>query len=114
MDGSRGEVSFIAGLITDMFCYHQPLYRQHQRLGDNGIRVSRPWLTLLTHAALSLLEPVFTANIVSIRASRIKAMDESPINSGRTSTSDRQSVEYHTSYYWCDIITVNLCLQLYH
>ena len=34
IDGSRADVSFIAGLITDKFCYHQPLYRQHQRLGD--------------------------------------------------------------------------------
>ena len=75
IDGSRADVSFIAGLITDKFCYHQPLYRQHQRLGDNGIRVSRPWLTQLTHAALALLEPVFTAQLDSIRASRIKAME---------------------------------------
>ena len=28
IDGSRADVSFIAGLITDKFCYHQPLYRQ--------------------------------------------------------------------------------------
>jgi hypothetical protein len=59
-------VSFVAGVVTDKFCYHQPLYRQHQRMGDNGIRVSRPWLTQLTHAALSLLEPVYTAQLESI------------------------------------------------
>ena len=28
IDGSRADVSFVAGLITDKFCYHQPLYRK--------------------------------------------------------------------------------------
>jgi transposase len=95
IDGSRADVSFIAGLITDKFCYHQPLYRQHQRLGDNGIRVSRPWLTQLTHAALALLEPVFTAQFDSIRASRIKAMDETPIKAGRAGPGKMKG-----GYFW--------------
>jgi len=95
IDGSRADVSFIAGLITDKFCYHQPLYRQHQRLGDNGIRVSRPWLTQLTHAALALLEPVFTAQLDSIRASRIKAMDETPIKAGRAGPGKMKG-----GYFW--------------
>ena len=83
IEGSRADVSFVAGVVTDKFCYHQPLYRQHQRMGDNGIRVSRPWLTQLTHAALSLLEPVYAAQLESIRQSRVKAMDETPIKAGR-------------------------------
>jgi transposase len=95
IDGSRADVSFVAGLITDKFCYHQPLYRQHQRLGDNGIRVSRPWLTQLTHAALALLEPVFTAQLDSIRASRIKAMDETPIKAGRAGPGKMKG-----GYFW--------------
>lgn len=95
IEGSRADVSFIAGLITDKFCYHQPLYRQHQRLGDNGIRVSRPWLTQLTHAALALLEPVFTAQFDSIRASRIKAMDETPIKAGRAGPGKMKG-----GYFW--------------
>jgi transposase len=86
IEGSRADVSFVAGVVTDKFCYHQPLYRQHQRMGDNGIRVSRPWLTQLTHAALSLLEPVYTAQLESIRQSRVKAMDETPIKAGRSGT----------------------------
>ena len=36
IDSSRADVSFIAGLITDKFCYHQPLYRQHRRLGTTA------------------------------------------------------------------------------
>jgi len=95
IEGSRADVSFVAGLITDKFCYHQPLYRQHQRLGDNGIKVSRPWLTQLTHAALALLEPIFTAQLDSIRASRVKAMDETPIKAGRAGPGKMKG-----GYFW--------------
>ena len=34
--------SVAAGLLVDKFAYHLPLYRQHQRLQDSGIDVSRP------------------------------------------------------------------------
>lgn len=94
-EGSRADVSFVAGLITDKFCYHTPLYRQHQRLGDAGIKVSRPWLSQLTHAALSLLEPVFTAQLDSIRTSRVKAMDETPIKAGRAGPGKMKG-----GYFW--------------
>ena len=42
IEGSRADVSFIAGLLLDKIGYHLPLYRQHQRLTDAGITVSRP------------------------------------------------------------------------
>ena len=29
LEGSRADVSFIAGLLVDKLCYHLPLYRQH-------------------------------------------------------------------------------------
>mgnify|MGYP000603268894 CR=1 FL=1 len=38
-DNSLADVSFLAGLLVDKFCYHLPLYRQHQRLADAGNRV---------------------------------------------------------------------------
>ena len=44
-DGSLADVSFIAGLLVDKFCYHLPLYRQHQRLQQAGIQLSRTTLT---------------------------------------------------------------------
>ena len=40
IDGSRADVSFLAGLIVDKMAYHLPLYRQHQRLGDKIGRAS--------------------------------------------------------------------------
>jgi len=94
-DHSRADVSFIAGLLVDKFVYHQPLYRQHQRLKDNGIEVSRPWLTGLVHSAAALLEPVYEAQFDSVRESRVKAMDETPIKAGRKSKGKMK-----TGYFW--------------
>ncbi len=52
IEGSRADVSFLAGLLVDKFAWHLPLYRQHQRLEDAGVRVSRPWLTQLTQQTI--------------------------------------------------------------
>ena len=83
IEGSRADVSFVAGLLIDKFAYHLPFYRQHQRLTDAGITVSRPWLTQIGQLAIGLLEPIYAAQFASIRNSRIKAMDETPIKAGR-------------------------------
>ena len=83
IDGSRADVSFLVGLLLDKFAWHLPLYRQHQRLADAGITVSRAWLTQLAAQAAALLVPIYEAQLASIRASRVKAMDETPIKAGR-------------------------------
>lgn len=83
IEGSRADVSFVAGLLIDKFCYHLPLYRQHQRLAQAGVKVSRPWLTQIAQSAIALLEPVFDAQWRAILASRVKRMDETPIKAGR-------------------------------
>lgn len=95
LEGSRADVSFVAGLLVDKFAYHLPLYRQHQRLTDAGITVSRPWLTQLAQQGIGLLEPVYEAQFASIRASRVKAMDETPIKAGRTGHGTMK-----TGYFW--------------
>ena len=76
IEGSRADVSFLAGLLRDKFYYHQPLYRQHRRLIDCGIDVSRPWLTQLSQQSIGLLEPIYDAQLDSILADRVKTMDE--------------------------------------
>ena len=76
IDGSRADVSFIAGLLIDKFAYPLPFYRQHQRLTDAGITVSRPWLTQIGQRGIALLEPLYDAQFASIRAARVKAMDD--------------------------------------
>ena len=95
LEGSRADVSFAAGLLVDKFSYHLPLYRQHQRLTDSGITVSRPWLTQLAQRSIGLLEPIYEAQFASIRTSRVKAMDETPIKAGRLGRGKMK-----TGYFW--------------
>jgi transposase len=95
IEGSRADVSFIAGLLVDKFAYHCPLYRTHQRLEGNGIRLSRQWLTQIAQQAIALVEPIYEAQLHSIRTSRVKAMDETPIKAGRT-----EHGKMRTAYFW--------------
>lgn len=95
LEGSRADVSFVAGLLMDKFAWHLPLYRQHQRLAAAGITVSRAWLTQLAQQSISLLEPIYTAQFDSVRASRVKAMDETPIKAGRSGHG-----KLRTGYFW--------------
>src|ERR1035438_361916 len=95
LEGSRADVSFAAGLLVDKFAWHLPLYRQHQRLTASGINVSRPWLTQIAQRTISLLVPIYEAQFASIRLSRVKAMDETPIKAGRAGHGKMQ-----TGYFW--------------
>ena len=95
IEGSRAEVSFIAGMLIDKFAYHLPLYRQHQRLSDAGITVSRPWLTQVSQQGIALLEPIYNAQFESIRNARVKAMDETPIKAGRG-----EPGKLKAAYFW--------------
>jgi len=95
LEGSRADVSFAAGLLIDKFAWHLPLYRQHQRLEAAGITVSRPWLTQVAQRSIGLLEPIYEAQFASVRSSRVKAMDETPIKAGRSGHG-----KMHTGYFW--------------
>ena len=95
IEGSRADVSFVVGLLVDKFAYHLPLYRQHQRLLDSGVQVSRPWLTQLSQQSIALLEPIYNAQFDSIRADRVKAMDETPIKAGR-----KERGKMKVGYFW--------------
>jgi len=92
---SRADVSFVAGVLVDKFAWHLPLYRQHQRLEAAGINVSRPWLTQISQGAIRLLTPIYEAQFASIRQSRVKAMDETPIKAGRSGHG-----KMNTGYFW--------------
>ena len=58
LEKSFADVSVLAGLLIDKFRYHLPLYRQHQRLLQAGIRLSRATLTQWVHRTAALLEPI--------------------------------------------------------
>jgi transposase len=95
IEGSRADVSFISGVLLDKFRWHLPLYRQHQRLQEAGFKTSRPWLTQLVQQAAQLLEPIYTAQLESIRASRVITMDETPIKAGLGGGGKMKA-----SYFW--------------
>lgn len=100
IEGSRADVSLIAGMLVDKFAWHLPLYRQHQRLIAAGFKLSRPWLTQLVQQGAALLEPLYEAQLDSIRHSRVKAMDETPIKAGHVRASPAQPGKMGRGYFW--------------
>jgi hypothetical protein len=88
-------VSFLAGVVVDKFAYHQPLYRLHRKLADQGFKLSRPWLTQLMQQTIEALIPIFDAQFDSIRLSRVKCMDETPIKAGVASPGKMKA-----AYFW--------------
>ena len=78
------DVSFLAGLLVEKFRWHLPLYRQHARLADAGITVSRRSLTNWAGRAIDLLSPVVKAQSRHILSGDVIAMDETSIRAGRT------------------------------
>jgi transposase len=95
IERSFADVSLLSGLIVDKFQYHLPLYRQHQRMSNSGVNVSRSNITNLVHRTLELLEPVYLSILSGICSSEIIAMDETPIKAGRKVAGKMQ-----TAYFW--------------
>ncbi|WP_368736432.1 transposase [Endozoicomonas sp. ONNA1] len=52
-DRSFPDVSFIAGLLVENYCFRAPLYRQHQKLESSRIAISLGTLTHLEQRAIS-------------------------------------------------------------
>lgn len=69
------DVSFIVGVLVDKFEYHQPLYRQHQRLEHAGITLSRTTLTNVAKQAIELVRPIVAAQLSSVLDGQTLAMD---------------------------------------
>jgi transposase len=95
LDRSVADVSLLVGLLVDKFCYHLPLYRQHQRLLQSGIQLSRYSLTRWAGAAIDLLRPIVDAQHLHVLQSRVLAMDEVPIKAGRKRTGKMRQ-----AYFW--------------
>ena len=97
-EGSLADVSLLAGILVDKFCYHLPLYRQHQRLKDAGITLSRATLTNYVQRSIALLEPIDDAQWRHLLQSRVLAMDETPIKAGRKKKGTMPSTWYWPIY----------------
>ena len=83
LDRSLADVSVLAGLLVDKFQYHLPLYRQHQRMEQAGITLSRASLTNWTKRSIDLLKPIVDAQLQHMLQSKVLAMDETAIKAGR-------------------------------
>lgn len=94
-EGSVFDVRFAAGVLLDKFCYHLPLYRQHQRLSQCGIQVARSSLTAVVARASALLEPIARAQLAHVLGGGVLAMDETPIKAGRKGRGRMQQ-----AYFW--------------
>ncbi|MGB5201159.1 MAG: IS66 family transposase [Sedimenticolaceae bacterium] len=94
-EGCLADVSLLAGILIDKFVYHLPLYRQHQRLADAGITLSRSTLTHYVQRSIALLEPIADAQWRHILQSKVLAMDETPIKAGKAGKG-----KLKTTWYW--------------
>jgi transposase len=94
-DPCTADVSVLAGLLVDKFAYHCPLYRQHQKLQMAGITVSRATLTNWVQRSITLLTPIYHAQLKQILQSKTLAMDETPIKAGR-----KHRGKMRTAYFW--------------
>ena len=95
LDGCYADVSLLAGLMVDKAVYHLPLYRQHQRMLDSGVRVSRSTLINWMNKGIELLKPIYQAQWRHILQSKVLAMDEVPMKAGRKGKGKMQQ-----TYFW--------------
>lgn len=86
LDHAQIDVSFAAGMLVDKFVYHVPLYRQHQRLADEGIVLARSSLDAWARRTIDLLGPICKAIWEGILQGDHLKIDETPIKAGRTTT----------------------------
>ena len=100
LDSSLADVSLLVGLLVDKFQLHLPLYRQHQRIQQAGITVSRSTLTNLVKRAIDLLRPIVDAQSDNVLRSRVLAMDETPIKAGHQGRAGPQKGKMKSGWFW--------------
>jgi transposase len=95
LEGCYADVSLLAGLLVDKAVYHLPLYRQHQRLLNSGVQLSRSTLLNYMTRSIALLEPIYQAQHHSVLQSAVVAMDEVPMKAGRKAPGKMRQ-----TYFW--------------
>ena len=94
-DGCFADVSVIAGIMVDKGVYHLPLHRQHQRMLDSGVQVSRATLINWVKRGIELLAPVYRAMLTRMMTNSVLAMDEVPMKAGRKAKGKMKQ-----TYFW--------------
>ena len=100
LEGCYADVSLIAGLMVDKAVYHLPLHRQHQRMLDSGVTVSRATLLKWMQKGIELLRPIARAQWQHILSGGHLAMDEVPMKAGRIETTSRTASKMKQTYFW--------------
>jgi transposase len=98
--GSSADVSFLAGLLVDKFQHHLPLYRQHERLTQAEVFLSRGTLTRQLHRVIQHLEPIYYALMSSTLQSALLAVDESPTPAGLKKGQGKEKGQIASGYLW--------------
>ena len=97
LERSFADVTLLAGILEEKFLYYLPLYRQHQRLAQAGITISRATLTNYVHRSALLLEPLYLAQLASALQSKVLPMDETPLKAGLSKTTEHRM---HQGWVW--------------
>lgn len=100
LERSIADVSLLVGLLVDKFQYHLPLYRQHQRIQQAGIMLSRATLTNLSRRAIELLRPIAQAQLDNVLRSKVLAMDETPIKAGKSGKPNAARGKMKQAWFW--------------
>lgn len=100
LERSIADVSLLVGLLVDKFQYHLPLYRQHQRIQNAGITLSRATLTNLSKRAIELLRPITQAQLDNVLRSKVLAMDETPIKAGKSGKPNAARGKIKQAWFW--------------
>jgi transposase len=99
-EGSIADVSLVSGMLVEKFQYHMPLYRQHQRMQQDGITISRASLIKYVQSGIELLRPIVNAQLANVIASQTLILDETPIKVGRDKTDVAKKGKMHQGQIW--------------
>lgn len=86
--------------MVDKAVYHLPLHRQHQRMLDAGVTLSRSTLINYVAKGIELLRPIAKAQWVNMLAGSHLSMDEVPHKVGRTKAKGKSHKQMKQTYFW--------------
>jgi len=96
LENSYADVSFLANLVIEKFEYHMPLHRQHKKIANSGIKISRNTLTNYIKRVSELLKPIYSQLLVNIKKSEFICMDETTLKA----EIDKERHKMKQGYLW--------------
>lgn len=100
LEGAYADVSLLAGLMVDKAVYHLPLHRQHLRMLQSGVTLSRASLINYVSQSIDLVIPIAQAVLSNILSGGNISMDETPMKAGRQASTRRKHNTMKQTYFW--------------